>query len=471
MTNRAIRNLAAFFVALFVVLAIRQLYLQLLAAPKIAQRAGNPRHALLDADRGRILAGDGTVLAQTAGGHREYPLGASLAGLVGYDSTRYGASGIESAFDRALSPPDASGDPVAQLQELVATLQGSTTPRRGADVITTIVPAIQSQLFGSLSRYPRAAGVVIDPQTGAVLAIASVPSYNPNDFDQEFPTLRDDTSSPLLDRALDGLYPPGSTFKIFTAGAALDSGTVTMDSHFDDPGYLQIGDFTLHDNEGEATGYSDLTTAFALSSNVDFAQIALKMGTGTFYSYLDRWGIGAPLDFQLPAETTRIPPKAGIVPGELAQMGFGQGALLVSPLQMALIGATIANGGTEPRPYVVRQIVRDGVAASVSEPGTLANPVSSETAAKVTKMMIAVVERGTGTPAQIPHVVVAGKTGTATNPLGRSHAWFVAFAPADRPRVAVAIVVENMGYGATYAAPIAKDVLEAALQSIGNPGS
>ncbi|HEY4438847.1 MAG TPA: penicillin-binding protein 2, partial [Candidatus Elarobacter sp.] len=380
-------------------------------------------------------------------------------------------SGIEAAFDRALSPPDASGDAVAQLQELAATLRGSTAPPRGADVITTIVPAVQARLFDSLARYPRAAGVVMDPQTGAVLAIASVPSYDPNDFDAEFPSLRGDAGSPLLDRALDGLYPPGSTFKIFTASAALDSNTVAMDSHFEDPGYLQIGDFTLHDNESEATGYADLTTAFALSSNVDFAQIALKMGTDTFYSYLDRWGVGASLDFQLPAETSRVPPKAAIVPGELAQMGFGQGALLVSPLQMALIGATIANGGAEPRPYVVRQIVRDGVPASVSATGTLANPVSSDTAAKVTKMMIAVVERGTGTPAQIPHVSVAGKTGTATNPLGRSHSWFVSFAPADHPRVAVAIVVENVGYGATYAAPIAKDVMETALQSVGNSGS
>ena len=471
MTNRAIRDLAAFFVALFIILAIRQIYIALIEAPRIAQRADNPRHALLDAGRGRILAGDGTVLAQTAGGRREYPLGASLAALVGYDSTRYGASGIEAAFDRALSPPDASGDAIAQLQELAATLRGSTAPPRGADVITTIVPAIQAQLFDSLARYSRAAGVVMDPQTGAVLAIASVPSYDPNDFDAEFPSLRGDAGSPLLDRALDGLYPPGSTFKIFTAAAALDSNTVAMASHFDDPGYLQIGDFTLHDNESEATGYGDLTTAFALSSNVNFAQIALKMGTDTFYSYLDRWGIGASLDFQLPAETTRVPPKAAIVPGELAQMGFGQGALLVSPLQMALIGATIANGGAEPRPYVVRQIVRDGVPASVSATGTLANPVSSDTAAKVTKMMIAVVERGTGTPAQIPHVTVAGKTGTATNPLGRSHSWFVCFAPAEHPRVAVAIVVENVGYGATYAAPIAKDVMETALQSIGNSGS
>jgi cell division protein FtsI/penicillin-binding protein 2 len=132
------------------------------------------------------------------------------------------------------------------------------------------------------------------------------------------------------------------------------------------------------------------------------------------------------------------------------------------------LGATIANGGDEPRPYIVREVERDGNPVTVSNASTLANPVSPDTAAKVTQMMIAVVQRGTGTPAQLPHVTVAGKTGTATNPRGRSHAWFICFAPALHPRVAVAIVVENVGYGATYAAPIAREVLRTALESVGS---
>ncbi|HLX26393.1 MAG TPA: penicillin-binding protein 2 [Candidatus Cybelea sp.] len=463
MTNRAIRDLSTFFVLLFVVLAVRQFYVQIVEAPQISARPNNPRHALLDPQRGTILASDGTVLAQTRNGKRAYPLGAELAHAVGYDSLRYGTTGIEASFDRALTSPDYSGDALAQIAGLVATLRGDRPASRGADVVTTIVPKIQANLYRLLSQYPRAAGVVLDPRTGAVLALASVPSYDPNDFDAQFPTLSVDPASPLLDRALDGLYPPGSTFKIFTASAALDSNTVSMDSYFEDPGYLVIGDFTLHDNESEATGYGDLTTAFALSSNVDFGQIALKMGVDTFYEYLRRWGLGDSLDFQLPTARARIPAKEGIVPGELAQMGFGQGALLMTPMQMALIGATIANDGSEPRPYIVRDVISAGAAQSSTGPATLESPVSSDTAAKVTKMMVAVVERGTGTPAQLPHVTVAGKTGTATNPLGRSHAWFVAFAPAERPRVAVAIVVENVGYGATYAAPIARDVIRTAL--------
>ncbi|MBV9233041.1 MAG: penicillin-binding protein 2 [Candidatus Eremiobacteraeota bacterium] len=466
MTNKSIRTLSSLFVLFFAVLALRQLYVQLVEAPRIAARPNNPRHALLDAFRGRILASDGSILAHTVGSNRLYPLGPAAAQVVGYVSARYGQSGIEAAFDGALTPPSSNGDALAQIASLAAALRGSARAAQGADVVTTIEPPIQNRLYALLARYPRAAGVVLDPRSGAVLALASVPSYDPNQFDSEFPGLRDDPESPLLDRAADGLYPPGSTFKVFTAAAALDSGTVTMDARFEDPGYLEIGNFLLHDNESEATGYQDLTNAFALSSNVDFAQIALRMGTQTFYRYLDRWGIGVPLDFDLPAQTDRVPPQGSIVPGELAQMGFGQGALLVTPLQMALLTATIANAGIEPRPYVVRQVVRNGVTITAASAATLANPVSAETAAKVTAMMVAVVQRGTGTPAQLPHVTVAGKTGTATNPRGSSHSWFVCFAPAQSPRVAVAVVVENVGYGATYAAPIAREVLAAALQTV-----
>ncbi|HVA27617.1 MAG TPA: penicillin-binding protein 2 [Candidatus Baltobacteraceae bacterium] len=463
MTNRAIAALGTLFVVLFAILAIRQVWVMVIEGPSIAAKPYNPRHALLDARRGRILATDGTVLAQTIGDKRAYALGASLAQSVGYVSARYGTSGIEDAYDRALTPSDTTGDPAAQWDEIIGAFTGKARQSHGADVVTTIVPAIQTRLYALLSRYKRGAGIVLDPRTGAVLALASVPSYDPNDYDREFASLNTDPDSPLIDRAIDGLYPPGSTFKIFVAGSALDAGTVAMDSRFDDPGYLTIGNFTFHDNEGEATGNRSLTGAFALSSNVDFAQVALKMGTDEFYDYLDRWGIGKSLDFQLPAERDRVPPKDMIVPGELAQMGFGQGALLVTPLRMALIAATVANNGTTPRPYIVRQIVRDGTVASVTPTGSLAAPIPPDVAANVKSMMVACVLRGLCTSAALPGVQVAGKTGTATNPHGASHSWFVAFAPAQAPRYVVAVVVENVGYGATYALPIAREVLRTAL--------
>jgi peptidoglycan glycosyltransferase len=459
-----VSRLRALFAILFAMLVVRQAYVQIVAGPRIAANPYNPRHALLGAHRGRILASDGSVLAQTSGGKRSYPLGASLAQTVGYVSERYGTSGLEDAYDRALTPSDTTGDTGAQIGQIIEAFTGKSSVSRGADIVTTIRPEIQNELFTLLSEHSRGAGVVLDPRTGAVLALASVPAFDPNGLREEFSSLRADQSSPLLNRAVNGLYPPGSTFKIFTASAALDSQTVTMQSTFYDPGYYRIGNFTLHDDEGEATGTQDLTGAFALSSNVDFGQIALNMGTDTFYRYLDRWGIGSSLDFQIPASRDRVPPKASIVPGELAQMGFGQGALLMTPLQMALVAATIADDGSEPRPYIVRQVVWPGGTASSYGPAQLATPISADTAQSVKKMMIAVVERGTGTSAQLPGVTVAGKTGTATNPSGAPHSWFVCFAPAENPRVVVAIIVENAGYGAAVAAPIAKNVLRVALE-------
>ncbi len=458
-------RLGTLFVALFALLAVRQAYVQIVMRSQIAARPYNPRHALTAANRGRILAGDGTVLAQTVGGKRRYPLGSSLAQTVGYVSSRYGTSGLEDAYNRALTPANTTGDPGAQFSEILQALSGKHAIARGADVVTTIVPSIQNELYSDLSVHARAAGIMLDPRNGAVLAIASVPSFDPNMLAADFSQLSSAQGSPLLNRAIDGLYPPGSTFKIVTVSAALESGTAGMDSTFYDPGYLQIGTFTLHDDESEATGTQNLTGAFALSSNVDFGRLALRMGTQTFYRYLERWGIGSSLDFQLPASRDRVPPEAGIVPGELAQMGFGQGALLTTPLHMALLAATIAAGGSEPRPYIVRRVVSPDGAASAYGPAELLSPVSADTAANVKNMMIAVVRQGTGRSAALPGVQVAGKTGTATNPAGAAHSWFVCFAPADNPRIALAVVVENAGYGAAVAAPIARDVMRVALQT------
>jgi peptidoglycan glycosyltransferase len=465
MTNRLISQLRSLFVLLFAILVARQLYVQVVAGPSIAAKSYNPRHALLSERRGRILASDGTVLAQTSHKHRIYPLGPQLAQAVGYVSLRFGAAGIEAAYDSALTPPDTTGDLASQIVEIVQSLTGQSAQAHGADVITTLSVPVQNVLAAELSQHARGAGIVIDPRSGAVLAMASMPSFDPNTIDQTFPQLAHAVDSPLLNRATDGLYPPGSTFKIVTAADALDSGVVTMESSFEDPGYFVIGNYTVHDNEGEATGSLDLTGAFARSSNVDFAQIALRLGADRWYEYARRWGLGASPDFQLPAQSDRIPPRDELYPGALAQLGFGQASLLVTPLRMALIASTIANDGITPRPYIVRSIVRAAATSSFGS-AQLAQPISTETARSLKKMMVAVVKDGTGTPAALPNVTVAGKTGTATNPAGLPHSWFVCFAPAQSPRVAVAIVVENAGYGAAVAAPIARRVLREALVAV-----
>lgn len=444
---------------LFALLAARQLWLQVVAGPKLAANQYNPRHAQVAVGRGSILASDGTPLALTRGTKRVYPHGALVAQAVGYASARYGTAGLEDAFDRALTAHTDAVDPISQLGQIVA---GSHGAPRGADIVTTLDLTVQRALVAGLSRHARAAGVVLDPRTGAVLALASVPAYDPNLLDARWSALLHDPASPLLDRSTGGLYPPGSTFKVVTAADALDAGVVTPQSTFSDDGGLRVGNFTVHNDEEETTGTQDLAGAFALSSNVDFAQIALKIGVDTWFAYAAKWGLGQPVDFDLPVTRDRLPAKKDVYAGILAQLGFGQASLLVTPMRMALVCATIAHDGTTPRPYLIRRIAGSDTGIA-TRPETLAQPISADTAHQVRDLMVQVVKRGTGTSAQLPGVTVAGKTGTATNPHGRSHAWFVAFAPAEAPRVAVAVVVENVGYGGTYAAPIARDVLRVAL--------
>ncbi len=441
---------------LFALLAVRQVWVQVVRGPSLAADSHNPRHAALAVGRGTILASDGSPLAISHGAKRVYPQGALLAQAVGYASSRYGTSGLEDAFDAELTAHTDAVDPLSQLRQILA---GAKGPPRGADVVTTLDLTVQRALVQDLSRYPRAAGVVLDTQTGAVLALASIPAYDPNRLDALWTELLHDPASPLLDRSTGGLYPPGSTFKIVTAADALDGGSATLASTYDDPGYITIGNATIHDDEGEAGGYTDLTGAFAKSSNVDFAQIALKIGVDSWYQYAAKWGLGKPVEFDLPVARDRVPAKKDVYDGILAQLGFGQADLLVTPMRMALVGATIAREGSTPRPFLVRRVG----SLAPTKPETLAQPISADTAHAVRDMMVAVVKRGTGTAAALPGVTVAGKTGTATNPHGRSHAWFVGFAPAEDPRYAAAVVIENVGYGGTYAAPVVRDALRVAL--------
>ena len=460
--NRAIDRVGVVFALLFLLLGVRAVWVQVVAGPRIAADPHNPRRMLLGRYRGDILARDGTVLARATDRGRTYPFGAELAHAVGYASLRYGTSGIERAFDAVLSAPAPGLDPLSQIVTLFGVPRG-VRPTRGGDVITTIDPATQAALFSALGAYRRAAGVVLDPRTGEVLALASVPAFDPAAIDGEFAALARDPASPLLDRATDGLYPPGSTFKIFTAAAALDSGTISPDDEFEDPGFFAVGSFVVHDNEGEATGRQNLAGAFALSSNVDFAQIALRLGNDRWFDYARRFALDAPVHFTLPVAPDHLPSPGSVTPSILAQLAFGQADLLVTPLRMALMGATVAHGGVEPRPTLVRG-VRSASGIVTFEPhATLAAPIGVDTAAQVRDLMIAAVVRGTGTAAALPGVQVAGKTGTATNPAGSAHAWFVAFAPADAPRIALAVIVENGGYGGDVAAPIARRVLAVAL--------
>ncbi len=458
--RRRILNVTIAFVVIFLIIAAQQARVQIVERNAILDRPGDPRRAQSAQGRGELLDASGVALARSQGSRRVYAAGPALAQIVGYSSSLYGESGLEAALDSILAPR-ASNDATT-----LATLFGRRTsaPRTaGGQVVLTLRRDIARVVDQAMPLGVRGAALVLDPRTGAVLAAVNRPTFDPNALVAQWSKLRSRADAPLLDRSLDGLYPPGSTFKMLTASAALDSGTFTVDSTLNDPGYFNIGGFTLHNAEHEATGTQPFTGAFAFSSNVDFAQIGVAMGVETFYEYLERFRVGENMGLAVPVAKDNVPQPNTVSDSELAQMAFGQGSLAVTPLRMALIGATIANGGVLMRPSLVKEIRASGQSPIHTVPVVWAQPISAQTAVAMRDLMIAVVRYGTGTAAKLPNVIVAGKTGTATHPGGAPDAWFVCFAPAESPRLVVAVVVEDSGYGGAVAAPIARAILANAL--------
>jgi peptidoglycan glycosyltransferase len=453
-------HIALGFVAAFVLLAIADARVQLVDRSAIEAHPGDPRHAESIAARGTLFDARGVPLAQSKGDRRVYPAGPALAQIIGYASPIYGDSGLEAGLDSIIS---ARGETAPTI---FGPLFGPLVVRRsstGADVVLTIRSDIADIVDRALPPDIRGAAIVMDPRTGSILAAVNRPTFDPNRLEKDWKSLRQRADAPLLDRAVAGLYPPGSTFKIVTVSAALDAGAVTPEDTFTDPGYFEVNGYKIHDNENEATGTQSVTGAFALSSNVDFAQIGVKVGMDDFYAYMARFGVGEPTDLAVSVERDEVPPQNSISQSELAQMAFGQGSLAVTPLRMALAAGTIANGGITMRPQLVKQIHFPGKPLLSIPPATGAQAISAETANEVRSMMEAVVRYGTGTAAALRGVAVAGKTGTATHPGAPPDAWFVCFAPADEPRLVVAVVVEDAGYGGVVAAPIARTILAGAL--------
>jgi peptidoglycan glycosyltransferase len=329
----------------------------------------------------------------------------------------------------------------------------------------------------------------MNAKTGAIYAMASSPTYNANLILQPrgfAKVLRIKgscgDSSALVNNATAGLYPPGSTFKMVTAAAALDSGTYTPSSPFHDPGYCieygqRVSNAGNPDQSGpEAFGNVTLAQGFEHSINSVFCKIGMHLGGEEILKYAKRFGFYSLPPLDLPPSSSNasglykngklFDPKnsSQIDPGRLA---FGQFSLLTTPLQMAMVGQTIANGGEEAQPYLVDRIVAsDGSVVTRTSPHILGRPIKPRTAAELNQMMQLVVQGGTGTTAQIPGVPVAGKTGTAeTGISGVYDAWFVCFAPANNPRFVVAVQVEKQvnGFGASVSAPIAKAILEKLL--------
>ena len=468
MARRA-ANLGRLLAALFAVLLVYLALVQVVLGPRLAETPQNPRLALA-AERtrwGRILDRHLAELADSADVDgrqvRRYTAGPVFAHLLGYRSAQYGLAGVESRYD-----PELLGLPARDPWQVV--LQAIGQPSHGNDVVLTVDTAVQQAAASALGS-ARGAVVALDPRTGAVLALVSHPRFDPATVDIQWPAILHDPAAPLLDRATQGQYPPGSAFKTITLAAALRTGRVTEQSAFECPGTITVAGERITDFHGEAHGRVTVPQAFALSCNIAFVQIGLRTGADAILTTARAFGLGRAPQFDLPTAPGNLPDSRVLGLRGLAQIAFGQGSLLVTPLQMCLVAATIANRGTMMRPFLLSQLRTPGgrILETYAQRGSRA-VLSSRLAADITSDMIEVVRAGTGTAAQIPGIQVAGKTGTAENPHGPTDAWFIAFAPADHPSVAVAVLVENAGAGSDVAAPVARQVLQAALRIAGAGG-
>jgi len=383
-----------------------------------------------------------------------------MAQETGYYSQRYGLTGIERAFDGELS--GRRGVPAAE--ELTRQLLGA--PRRGADVQLSIDSSLQELADRTIGDV-RGAVVVVDIRTGALLVSLSKPYFDPTTVDENWSRLSQDEGRPLYNRVSQGLYVPGSTFKAVTATAALDSGLMQASSQVSDPtGDVTIGGFRVTDAERPPRPTFDFAHAFAWSSNVVFAQVGIQVGEQRLRDYAGRFGMGKALPFELETSPTSIARTSPMPPVLLASTAFGQGELLMSPLQMALVAATIARDGDVPRPSIVNEIrAPSGEVVRRTSPGSLGRAMSPATAAALRSMMSLAVEEGFSTNAAVPGVRVGGKTGTAQSVPGMpDHSWFIGIAPIDQPRIAVAVMMEFSGWGSLEAAPVARVMMQQALQ-------
>jgi penicillin-binding protein A len=479
--NAQIRQVYGLFIVLFALLIGFTSYWAVLDAKGLEDNPNN-RRALIEEQtipRGLIFANDGKT--RIAVNHserrgdarvfvRDYPSGGLFAHPVGYSFIQNGRRGLEASRNDDLAGKR------NEFESIFAGLEGRD--REGEDVVTNLdVDGTEAAVNGLAGR--KGAVVAIEPQTGKVRVMVSIPEYDPNRIPQDFHALDTDPNLPTLNRTTQQLYPPGSTFKVVTATAALDTGTFTPDSVIDGSSPRTISGQPLFNSGGENFGPISLTTALTNSVNTVFAQVGEKIGRATLVEYMKRFGFFAdpqldyPSDQMVPSgirRNGRVYVQDGFDVGRVA-IGQGglEGAIEASPLQMAEVAAAIANKGRLMKPRLTDRIVaKDGRVTKRIEPDLQSEVMKPETAAQLTEMMRRVVEEGTGTEVRLEGVDVAGKTGTAEIGANRefTQPWFICFAPIDNPRIAVAVTLERQpvgSFGGTVAAPIAKTVLEALL--------
>ena len=480
--NATIRRSAWMMGLLILVLIINANVLAVVRDDALRARDGNRRQIIDEYghQRGSILVGRRAIAKSVSTDQRldylrTYSDGSLYAPATGYYSI-YGSTGIESYENDVLT-----GDDDRLFVDRLTNLFTGQQPQ-GGNIVLTLDADAQRAAYQGLDGQAGAV-VALDPFTGAILALVSVPSFDPNllashdpaQVTKNYDRLREDPDSPLLNRATQQLYPPGSLFKVVVAAAALESGKYRPDAPLiPAPAVLDLPDTTAvirnYDGAPCFGGRASLTQALAISCNTAFANVGMDLGDDALRKQAEAFGFNKSVDTPLPVVPSVYP--SDLDTPQTAQSAIGQYDVRASVMQMAMVGAGVANGGAVMQPYLVaEEQAPDLSSLSVTEPEQLSRAVSPSVAGALTDMMVGVVTNGTGVNAAIPGITVAGKTGTAEDGSRRPpHVWFMSFAPAEDPQVAVAVIVENggrLGYDATggaVAAPIARAVMEAVLQ-------
>ncbi len=462
MVRKNIRSLFYILLCGYLFIIVQLTYLQIFRSNELLAHPKNTRLSSWEQNiiRGGIYDRNGEPLARTVAVegkmHREYPLGAAAGAITGYNSFTRGKASLEAEYNDVLL----GFNPDMKLIRLLRRFGGGAV--RGNDIYLTIDMHLQRSAY-ELLRGMRGAAVIMEADSGRILVLSSSPGFDPNNIENKWKQLNQIPGSPFLNRAIQGLYPPGSSLKIMNGALALSEGEILYGRQYFCPGYLEIKGRILKCPYPHRE--VDIITALARSCNVSFARWVIEMGPEAFYQGALRFGFNRDWDFDLPVKASNVPPPNRLTPNSLAECAIGQGEVLVTPLHMAVITSVIANGGTLYRPYLVRSIKDpSGSLVKQFEPRKMGAVINPWAAALVKRGMVEAVQEGTAQAAGIPGVEVAGKTGTAENPGGKPHAWFVAFARGKDANIAVAVVVENGGRGGQVAAPIARKLLAKALE-------
>lgn len=480
--NRPLRRMAAAIMVLFALLLVNVNYLQVVEAGSLNSRQGNRRVLLLEysKQRGPINIGSRAIATSIKTDdqlvyQRTYPSRGLFAHVTGYWSL-FDRTGIE----RAQNPVLSGTDDRLRIRRPIDLVTGQRI-QGGAVQLTLNIKAQQAATVGLQKAGSIGAVVAIEPSSGRILALQSLPTFDPsplashdaNTVLKAYDALDKDPDKPLLDRSISENYPPGSTFKLVTAAAALSSGRYTRTGVVPGPAVLDLpgttADLPNENRQPCAGGSPTLQQALDNSCNTSFGAIGLALGADALRDQARKFGFDDPdLAVPMPVATSSFPTELNAP--ETAQSAIGQFEVKSTPMQMAMVASAIANGGKLMKPYLVDRVLGpDLTVLDRTAPEELSQAVTPEVARELTTMMVDVVQNGTGTKAQIAGTKVAGKTGTAQVGGGRSpHAWFVSFAPSDAPKVAVAVLVQNGGNasevsGNQVAAPIARAVMQAVL--------